>query len=102
SVAEVCEIAEKQLFLPTAPILYQGPMFDTMGSLKEWMNMQIALPSALSLDKINAPCPREGFVIRVSGRIAMKNFELSVAKYVRKGHIQTDKQWSKTWKKAKI
>jgi len=56
----------------------------------------------------------EGFVVRRAGRIplaakprtasekAAVNFETSVAKYVRKNHVQTDPSWKRTWRKAHI
>ena len=46
----------------------------------------------------------EGFVIRPAGafvEVAGNRFE-NVAKYVRKGHVQTDEGWRRTWRKAKI
>lgn len=44
----------------------------------------------------------EGFVVRKSGRIPAGEFSKSFAKYVRKGHVQTDEHWSKNWKKAEL
>ena len=29
-------------------------------------------------------------------------FSTHVAKYVRKGHVQTDEHWSKNWKESKV
>jgi len=44
---------------------------------------------AASLD----PIKDEGFVVRVTGEIPFDEFHLKVAKYVRKGHVQTDEHW---------
>lgn len=35
----------------------------------------------------------EGFVVRIADKFAYGDFGISVAKYVRKGHVQTDKHW---------
>lgn len=35
----------------------------------------------------------EGYVVRDAGEIKYKDFQSKVAKFVRKGHVQTDKHW---------
>lgn len=35
----------------------------------------------------------EGFVVRLADKFVYEDFGISVAKYVRKGHVQTDKHW---------
>lgn len=35
----------------------------------------------------------EGYVVRNSGRFNIKDFSSNVAKFVRKGHVQTDSHW---------
>jgi hypothetical protein len=44
----------------------------------------------------------EGFVIRKINSFKNKDFEKSVVKYVRLGHLQTDKDWSKNWSIHKL
>jgi len=44
----------------------------------------------------------EGFVIKTTTSFPTKDFERNIAKYVRKGHIQTDENWGKTWKSATL
>lgn len=39
------------------------------------------------------PVHDEGFVVRLANSFAYDDFGTSVAKYVRKGHVQTDKHW---------
>ena len=39
------------------------------------------------------PLTQEGFVVRVVNRIAFQDFSTQVAKWVRKGHVQTDEHW---------
>jgi len=73
------------LDIAPVPVLYDGP-FDE----------KILAQIAASLD----PITQEGFVIRVadpipypSGRGDAGRFFRSVAKWVRKGHVQTDQHW---------
>jgi hypothetical protein len=35
----------------------------------------------------------EGYVVRLANRFSFDDFDKSVAKFVRKGHVQTDKHW---------
>jgi hypothetical protein len=35
----------------------------------------------------------EGYVIRPAGSFQLKDFQQSIAKFVRKGHVQTDQHW---------
>lgn len=35
----------------------------------------------------------EGYVLRIEDNFTLDNFQTSVAKYVREGHVQTDKHW---------
>ena len=39
------------------------------------------------------PVSKEGFVVRVTDRVAYDEFDLKFAKWVRKGHVQTNKHW---------
>lgn len=39
------------------------------------------------------PVLDEGFVVRLADSFAYNDFGTSIAKYVRKGHVQTDKHW---------
>lgn len=39
----------------------------------------------------------EGFVIRNINDFHINDFDKNVAKYVRKGHVQTDEHWTKNW-----
>jgi hypothetical protein len=68
-----CEL----LGLKHVPVLYRG-VFDVL-ILKEL--------------KIN-PDKQEGFVVRLADSFKYEDFNKSVAKWVRRGHVQTDKHWS--------
>lgn len=39
----------------------------------------------------------EGFVIRNVESFSIDQADMNIAKWVRKGHVQTDKHWKKTW-----
>ena len=46
-----------------------------------------------NLSKTIDPSKIEGFVVRVSGAVHYDEFDLKFAKWVRKGHVQTNKHW---------
>jgi hypothetical protein len=45
------------------------------------------------MDKTLDPEKDEGFVVRNADRFHYDQFNYNVVKYVRKGHVQTDKHW---------
>lgn len=74
---EVREWAEI-LGLMTVPELHRG----------EWEEKKVREITA-SLNTAT----QEGFVVRLAGRFHYNAFGKSLAKWVRKGHVQTDKHW---------
>lgn len=64
------------LELATAPELYRG----------EWDE---AWTRDLEID----PAVQEGYVVRLADRFHYDDFGISLAKYVRKGHVQTTEHW---------
>ena len=60
-----------------------------------WCANEMYKPSSLGGEK-------EGFVFRTQDRF--ESFDGNIAKYVRKGHIQTGKrrEWKANWKKQRI
>lgn len=66
------------LGIEPVPVLARGPFSEAMVKqlIKTW-----------------DPEKDEGFVIRLAGAIAYKDFGQSVAKWVRDGHVQTDEHW---------
>jgi hypothetical protein len=44
----------------------------------------------------------EGFVIRKTNSFRNEDFEMNVVKYVRSGHLQTNKNWGKDWQAHKL
>ena len=77
------EKTASELGLKTVPVLYRGPY-------KDW-------------DRKPPTCSRygdtaEGYVVRVArGFSVEEGYTRLLAKYVRKGHVTTDKHWSRTW-----
>lgn len=67
-----------QLGIKPVPVLYKGPF-----------NLKRLERLAAELD----PKTQEGFVVRVIGAIPYEDFDKKVAKWVRKGHVQTDEHW---------
>lgn len=91
---EVVATAEKYN-IPHVPVLFEGK-FKSLDEIKNWMNDRMKKNSTFG--KIGP----EGFVIRLREGFDDENFEKCVAKYVRQNHIQTDENWGKTWKQAKL
>ena len=69
---------------------------ESLNAVKNWMEREIQKPSILG------STDREGFVIRSAAAIKANQFGKFIAKFVRKGHIQTDQNWAKKWQKAKL
>lgn len=69
--------AEK-IGLITVPLLYRGPWAEAL--MRE-------LPAKLDESR------QEGFVVRLADSFAFSDFPASIAKWVRKGHVQTDQHW---------
>jgi len=44
----------------------------------------------------------EGYIIRNAAAFPFEEYGANVAKYVRKGHVQTDEHWTENWKPATI
>ena len=69
---------EEVFNIKPVPVLYRG-QFD----------LKVLQELADNLD----PFTKEGFVVRVTDRVPYDDFELKFAKWVRRGHVQTDKHW---------
>ena len=82
------------LDLPTVPVLFKGQV-QSEKELKILTESLVSQPSSLG-------GKREGIVVRKADMFHDDDFSVSVSKWVRKGHIQTDEHWTRNWKKAKI
>ncbi len=69
-----CEI----LGIPTVPVLWRGEFQESMFP-EFWGDFD--------------PEKTEGYVIRVEDSFRLEEFSQSIAKFVRKGHVQTDDHW---------
>jgi hypothetical protein len=72
----------KLLDLTTVPVIFSGKFDETkIRALGEWVEHNKETV--------------EGFVIRVADKFSYSQFSKSVAKFVRKNHVQTNKHWIK-------
>lgn len=91
--AEVERTAEA-LGLPTVPVRFQGRLC-SVPALEALVLSGMAEPSACGTQR------PEGFVVRVAGAFAARDFAHCVAKYVRQGHVQTGGDFTRIWPKNK-
>lgn len=84
--------------VPHASVVFKG-VFGSAAEIKSLMDRK-----AQELSAVCDQCNPEGFVIRVARSFSDAEFKAgrAVAKYVRKGHCQTSKDWGRTWVKAKL
>ncbi len=94
---EVTDYATNTLGIPHVPELFRGT-FNSMKEMENWMNDRMSKKESV----VGGETGPEGFVVRLTSRFTVEDFERSVAKYVRKNHIQTEKDWLRTWKSAKL
>lgn len=71
----------KLLGLHVVPVLYQGP----------WDEGPVRALDGVGKSQLGGD--REGYVVRLANDFHYRMFRRSVAKYVRKGHVQTDDHW---------
>ena len=84
----------KERRVPVVPVLFEGS-FRSVGAIRDFVSRAHAEPSALG-------GAREGVVIRLAQAFPAREFERSVCKSVRQGHVQSDEHWSKNWKPCRI
>jgi hypothetical protein len=84
----------KSLDIPTVPVLYRG-LFNSVKEITSFFETEIKKPSEIG-------GPREGFVMRYAGSFEDAAFTNTTAKYVRKGHVQTDQHWTRNWQPAPL
>jgi len=86
SWAEV-ELWAQELGTVTAPLLVGPRCFENQNDLQDCVEQLVRKPSACGGE-------REGCVVRLAGEFADQDFGTSVAKWVRKDHVNTDDHWS--------
>lgn len=77
----------QELGITPVPVLYRGTT-----SLKQLE----AIFKGLDVER------QEGIVVRTAGSFLEAAFQSKVGKAVRKGHVQTDEHWLRTWKPNKL
>lgn len=77
---EVCDWAAL-IGIPVAPVLYRGNYDEKV--LRGLYPFQSRMGTGVA----------EGYVVRLACSFPMDSFEESVAKFVRKNHVQTDEHW---------
>jgi hypothetical protein len=82
---ETCEYAEL-LGLSTVPEICFGT-YKTIEDMRNDIDTNLKKYSETCKDEI------EGYVIRLAGRIAYKDYRISCGKFVRKNHVQTSENW---------
>ena len=82
------------LDIPTVPVLFRG-VIKTKKELIDMVNKLVKEPSSIG-------GIREGVVARSAGMFHNDYFKDNVVKYVRANHVQTDKHWTRSWRKANI
>lgn len=91
---ETCRGASSFNFT-TVPVVCIG-QFSSLRMLETFLAAEITKPSFFG-------STREGFTIRLRRGFRSSEFAESFAKYVRRGHVQTDdKHWTVNWQPAKI
>ena len=78
----------------TVPILCDG-VFETERELRARLESEMSEPSRLGGE-------REGVAVRVADGFPVSEFERSVCKLVRAGHVQTDAHWRRNWRACKM
>ncbi len=63
------------------PLISRGP----------WSREHVRMTDGLTSSLVGGD--REGYVVRLAGGFHYRAFRRSVAKYVRKDHVQTDDHW---------
>ena len=80
--------------IPVVPVLFEGT-FGSVRQVRDFVSSAHAEPSALGGE-------REGVVLRVAAGFAAAEFQHSVCKSVRVGHVQSDEHWSKRWRPCRV
>ncbi|MCS4165860.1 MULTISPECIES: RNA ligase family protein [Sphingobacterium] len=91
--------------LPTVPVLKLEIVKDLTELELRRSVENLAMQSSIfgSVDpKTEEACTMEGLVCRNVDAYAVSEFQHNVFKYVRKGHVQTDEHWTKSWRRTKM
>lgn len=93
SFGTLVDFARKHEF-PVVPVLFDG-VFPSENALRSFVDQAHAAPSALGGE-------REGVVVRLARSFPASEFDRSVCKSVRAGHVQTDEHWTRNWRPCRL
>ena len=92
---EGVEAAAAQRDLPVVPVVFRGS-FPSVDAVTAFFESEIQRPS-----RVGGPdC--EGFVLRDADAFEADQFSRAVVKYVRPNHVQTDRHWTRHWRRAAL
>ena len=80
--------------IPVVPVLSEGT-FGSVQEVRDFVRKAHTEPSALGGE-------REGVVLRLAAGFPTVDFQHSVCKSVRVGHVQSDEHWSRHWRPCRI
>ena len=80
--------------IPVVPVLFNG-RFRTLAEIREFVSRSHQEASALG-------GVREGVVLRLAHGFPASEFQDSVCKSVRVGHVKTNEHWTKNWRPCRI
>ena len=80
--------------IPIVPVLFKG-RFQSVAEIRAFMMRAHEEPSSLGGE-------REGAVMRLARGFPAAEFQDSVCKSVRLGHVQTDEHWTRNWRPCRI
>ena len=93
SFREMADYARSRA-MPVVPVLFEGT-FGSVQQVRDFVSEAHAQPSALGGE-------REGVVLRLAAGFPAEDFEHSVCKSVRVGHVQSDEHWSTRWRPCRL
>ena len=92
---EGVEAAAAQRDLSVVPVVFRGS-FPSVDAVTAFFESEIQRPS-----RVGGPdC--EGFVLRDAEGFEADQFSCAVVKYVRPNHVQTDRHWTRHWRRAAL
>ena len=80
--------------IPVVPVLFRG-RFRSVEEIRDFIARAHESPSVLGGQ-------REGVVLRLERGFPAAEFQNSVCKSVRVGHVQTDEHWTRNWRPCRI
>ena len=88
------ETYAKQQGIPVVPVLFKG-RFRSLAEIRAFLKRAHGEASLLGGE-------REGVVLRLARGFPAAEFQNSVCKSVRPGHVQSDEHWTRNWVPCKI